>query len=34
MSKVISVVRNGKFVDFVVSNNKVIKKNNKVVLVR
>ena len=34
MSKVISVVRNGKFVDFVVSTNSAISATNEVVLVR
>ena len=34
MSKVISVVRNGKFVDFAVSTNKVVSATNEVVLVR
>ncbi len=31
MSKVISVIRNGKFVDFTVSNNAVVSATNEVV---
>ena len=34
MSKVISVIRNGKFVDFTVPSNAVVSATNEVVLVR